>query len=137
VETDTLNSLVTSAIWRAEELEQRGICATQVWAEVSSLEQELARAIPPSDPEGQLARRGAVRAALKSADYALAQGLLESYKAESAAPESLKTALGKILAEADKAMKRRFRYAAKHHTPREAREMSLRLRARGAFGLAA
>jgi hypothetical protein len=67
VETDTLNSLVTGAIWRAEQLEAHGIgSASQAWAEVSSLEEELAKVLPMSEPEGRVARRGAVVEALKA-----------------------------------------------------------------------
>jgi hypothetical protein len=138
VETDALNTLVTSAIWRAEQLEAHGIRPTsQAWAEVSSLEEELAKAIPVSESEGRIARRGAVRAALKAADYARAQALAESYLAEEAAPKSLKAELRKILEEDSQAMASGFRYAAKRHTLREARDLARRFRETGAFGLAA
>lgn len=138
METDALNSLVSSAVWRAEQLEVYGMrFASQAWAEVSSLEEELAKVLPVADPEGRIARRGSVRAALKAGDYGRAQALFESYTADEATPGSLKTALRKILEEADQAMAHRFRYAAKHHHPREARELSLRFRTSGAFGLAA
>jgi hypothetical protein len=100
VETDTLNTLVSGAIWRAERLEIHGIpSASQAWTEVSSLEEELAKALPVSDPEGRIARRGAVRAALKAGDYARAQALADGYLADDGAPESLKTALCNILEE--------------------------------------
>jgi len=138
VETDALNSLVTGAIWRAEQLEARGISsAGHAWAEVSSLEEELAKALPASGPEGRIARRGSVRAALKAGDYVRASALLASYSAEEAAPESLKAALRKILKEEDAAMVSRFRYATKQHSPREARELARRFREFGAFCLAA
>jgi len=138
VETDGLNTLVTGAIWRAEQLEAHGIrSASQAWAEVSSLEEELAKALPVSESEGRIARRGAVRAALKAGDYARAHTLSEGYVAEEAAPKSLKTALRKILEEDAQAMASRFRYAAKHHTLPEARALARRFREGGAFGLAA
>jgi len=138
VETDTLNSLVSGAIWRAEQLEAHGIgSASQAWSEVSSLEEELAKMLPAPESEGRIARRGAVRAALKAGDYARAHALAESYAAEGAAPESLKAGLHKILEEDARAMKRRFRYAAKHHSLREARDLARRFREAGAFGLAA
>jgi len=138
METDTLNSLVTGAIWRAEQLEARGIrSASQAWAEVSSVEEELAKLLPASDSEGRIARRGAVRAALKARDYSRAQALLESYAADKAAPESLKTALRKIMKEDDQAMAKLFPYAAERYSPREARGIAGRFREAGAFGLAA
>ena len=57
METDALNTLVTDAIWRAQELEDRGIRDTsQAWAEVSSIEEKLAKAFPASEVQGQIAR---------------------------------------------------------------------------------
>ena len=137
VETDTLNSLVSGAIWRAEQLEAHQIRASQAWAEVSSLEEELAKVLAVSEPEGRIARRGAVRAALKAADYTRAHALAESYAAEGAAPESLRAVLREILEEDARGMANRFRYAAKHHSLREARDLARRFREAGAFGLAA
>lgn len=138
METDTLNTLVSGAIWRAEQLETRGIrSALQAWAEVSSLEEELAKALPLSESEGRIARRGAVRAALKAGDYARAHLLAESYLAEEGAPKSLKSALREILEEDSQAMASRFPYAAKHHRLSEARDLARRFREGGAFGLAA
>ena len=51
METDTLNTLVTGAIWRAEQLEAHGIRPAQAWAEVSSLEEKLAKAHPVAEPQ--------------------------------------------------------------------------------------
>jgi hypothetical protein len=138
VETDALNTLVSGAIWRAEQLEARGIrSALQAWAEVSSLEEELAKALPLSESEGRIARRGAVRAALKAGDYARAHTLAEGYIAEEAAPKSLKAALREILKEDSQAMASGFQYAAKHHSPSDARDLARRFRESGPFGLAA
>lgn len=138
METDTLNTLVSGAIWRAEQLETHGIRpASQAWAEVSSLEEELAKALPASEPEGRIARRGSVRAALKAGDYARAHALAEGYLAEETAPRSLKIALRKILEEDAQAMASRFRYAAKRHSLHEARDLARHFREAGAFGLAA
>jgi hypothetical protein len=138
VETDALNTLVSGAIWRAEQLEAHGIRhAAPAWAEVSSLEEELAKAFPVSESEGRIARRGAVRAALKSGDYAGAHALAEGYLAEEAAPRSLKVALRKILEEDAQAMASRFQYAVRHHSLSEARDLARHFREAGAFGLAA
>jgi len=85
--TDSLYSLVTAAIWRAEQLEEHGdSSAPTVWAEVASLEEELAAVLPVSQPEGRIARRGAVRAALKAGNYAHAQALTQRYLADQDAP---------------------------------------------------
>ena len=100
METDTLNTLVTGAIWRAEQLEAYGIYpATQAWSEVSSLEEELAKAHPASKSQGRIARRGAVRAALKAGDYSRGHELAALYLGEKSAPESLKAALRIIMEE--------------------------------------
>jgi hypothetical protein len=89
VETETLNVLVTGAIRRAEQLEAESLSsASQVWAEVSALEEDLAKVLPVSESEGRIARRGAVRAALKAADYARAYALADRYAAEEAAPSA-------------------------------------------------
>ena len=138
VETYTLNSLVSGAIWRAEQLEAHGIrSAAQGWAEVSSIEEELAKVMSVSVSEGRIARRGAVRAALKAGDYARAHALADGYVAEKAAPRSLVAALRKILQEDAQALASSFRFAAKHHSLREARDLARRFRETGAFGLAA
>jgi len=102
VELETLNSLVTGAIWRAEQLETRGISsAPQAWAEVSSLEEQLAKILGASESEGRIARRGAVRAALKARDYARAYALADAYASEKNTPSSVRTDLSKILKEDD------------------------------------
>lgn len=138
METDLLNTLVTEAIWRAEELEAIGIRpASSAWKDVSRIEEQLATALPVSEAQGRIARRGAVDAALKAGDYDRAQALADAYIAEEAAPVSLKNALREILEEADQALVGRFQHAAKHVTPREARDIERRSREAGPFGLAA
>ncbi len=90
METDTLNTLVTGAIWRAEQLAALGMAgASQAWAEVSSLEEQLAKLLPATEPEGRIARRGAVRAALKAGDYGRAKAMLDGYSSDALAPGSL------------------------------------------------
>ena len=138
METDTLNTLVTDAIWRAEELDSRGLqSASLAWAEVSSIEEDLAKAHRVSEVQGRIARRGAVRAALKAGDYTRAYALADRYLAEENAPESLKTELREILEGYTQAMASRFQFASKHHSLREAQGLADRLRASGPFGLAA
>jgi hypothetical protein len=137
VDTDILNTLVTEAIWRAEELEGLGIHPASAWKEVSKLEEQLAKAFPVSEAQGRIARRGAVDAALKGGDYDRAQALADAYMTDEAALPSLKAALHEILDEADQAIANRFQHAAKYHTPREARDVARRVRTAGPFGLAA
>lgn len=135
---DTLHSLVTSAIWRAEQLEEHGVSSAPLaWAEVSSLEEELATALPVLQPEGRIARRGAVRAALKARDYARAHALIQRYLAEEDAPKSLGTSLREMLEEDARALARRFQYASKHHAIHDAQTLARQLQQGGAFGLAA
>ena len=136
--TDSLHSLVSGAIWRAEQLEARRMAsAPAAWAEVSSLEEQLASALPVSQPEGRIARRGAVRAALKAREHARAQALAERYLAENKAPDSLGAALREMLEEEANGLAGRFRYAAKHHDIQDARDLARQLQRGGAFGLAA
>jgi hypothetical protein len=138
VEVDTLNTLVTDAIWRAEELESCGRSSAAVaWAEVSTIEEDLARAHSVSEVQGRIARRGAVTAALKARDYTRAYALVDGYLAEENAPESLKTELREILEENAQAMADRFQYASRHHSLREAQSLASRLRSAGPFGMAA
>lgn len=98
--TESLHSLVTAAIWRAEQLDELEISSAPLaWTEVSSLEERLAEILPASQPEGRIARRGAVRAALKAGDYSRAEALAQRYLAEENSPESLKVAISQILEE--------------------------------------
>lgn len=134
--TDLLNTLVTSAIWRAEQLEEHGVgSAPLAWGEVSSLEEELAKSFPASQPEGRIARRGAVRAALKAHDFARAQALVGRYLAEKDAPRALRTALRQLLEDDARTLGERFRHAPE--VVDEARDLARRLKEGGPFGLAA
>lgn len=135
---DSLHTLVTGAIWRAEQLEEHQVSSAPLaWAEVSKLEEELARALPASQPEGRIARRGAVRAALKARDYARADALAKCYLSEKETPKTLRAAIRELLEEEARTLAGQFRYAAKQHAVRDARELARRLQQGGAFGLAA
>ena len=137
MDVDSLNTLVTGAIWRAEQLEDRGVeSAALAWKEVSLIEEELADALAASEPDGRIARRGAVGAALSAGDYARAEALVERYSGEEGAPQDLQSALRKMLDEDDRTLAARFRYAAKHHSVQQARDLAQQLRKGGAFGLA-
>lgn len=134
--TDLLNTLVTGAIWRAERLEEHGIgSAPLAWAEVSSLEEELAKAIPASQPEGRIARRGAVRAALKAQNFDRARLLTESFLADKDVTRTLRSALRQILDDDTRTLAGRFHHAA--GAVQDARTLARWLQEGGAFGLAA
>ena len=96
---DSLRSLVSGAKERAEQLGEHREASSDAWEEVSVLEEGLAIALPISEPEGRIARRGAVRAALKAGDHARARLLTQRYLAEEA-PDSLRATLREML-EAD------------------------------------
>ena len=96
LETNTLNTLVSGAIWRAEQLDDIRP-SSSAWADVASFEEELAKALPVSDPQGRIARRGAVSASLKAADFTRAHSLAERYLAEPSAPATFQAELRKIL----------------------------------------
>ncbi len=82
---EQLYPLVSEAIRRAETLEDLGAPGTSsAYLDVSLLEEKVAEFLPASDPEGALARRGAVRAALAAQELTRAQQLAERFLAESA-----------------------------------------------------
>lgn len=80
---DDLYMLVTEAILRSDTLADLGAPgAAAAYLDVSRLEEEIAKLLAVSDPEGALARRGAVRAALKGGDHVRARSLTDRYLAE-------------------------------------------------------
>ncbi|NOY25307.1 MAG: hypothetical protein GXP62_05490 [Oligoflexia bacterium] len=135
---DALYTLVTSAIWRAQQLAALGVpTVARAWSEVSALEEELAHSMPTTRPEGRTARRGAVRAALLAGDSFRAHDLTRRFSEEPHTSDDLRAALDEML-EADAAsLASRFPFAARHHAIRDARELARHLRRTGAFGLAA
>lgn len=97
-DADSLYALVTGAIWRAERLDEEASGASfAAWEEVSRLEERLAAILPAVQPEGIIARRGAVRAAIKAGDVGRAQALVERFTAEEGAPSGLRRNLHQIL----------------------------------------
>ncbi len=76
MELDTLNLLVTESIRRAEVLDDLGAPgAPSAHMDVSLLEERIAELVPASEPEGAIARRGAVRAAIAAGDAQRAREL--------------------------------------------------------------
>ena len=137
MDVDTLNSLVTGAIWRAEQLDDSGLeTACSAWSEVSRWEEELAKLSPAKEPEGRIARDGAVRAALKAKDPVRAQELVERYVAEDRIPKALRTELRHMLEEDAKRLAEQFPSAAKYHKPNELRVLAIQLLEHGPFSLA-
>jgi len=80
---EILYPLVTEAIRRAETFRDLGNPgARDAHLEVSLLEEKIAESLPVSDPEGALARRGAVRAALAAGDLTRAGRLTARFLEE-------------------------------------------------------
>lgn len=81
--TELLYPMVSEAIRRAETLEDLGAPGTpSAFLDVSLLEEKIAETLPASDPEGALARRGAVRAALSAGDYRRVRQLVDRFRDE-------------------------------------------------------
>jgi len=135
---DALHALVSGAIWRAEQLDTPGVpTASSAWSEVSSLEEKLADALPVKDAEGRIAKRGAVRAALKAGDHIRAQALADSFLSQRGVPRPLRKALRDMLEASGQDLCERFPAATKHHKISHLRSMAYRLHTNGPFWLAA
>lgn len=135
---DALRALVSGAIWRAEQLDELGLeTACLAWMEVSQFEEELAKVIPAKDAEGRIARRGAVRAALKAKKHVRAQNLVKRYVAERGAPRSLRADFREMMDSDSKALAEQFPFAARHHKPSDFHSLVSQLLERGPFCLAA
>lgn len=98
MDIEILYPLISEAIRRAEILEDlRAPGAQAAYLDVSILEEKVAEALPASDPEGALARRGAVRAALAGREPARAKQLTERFLAEPEADAELRADLFRLL----------------------------------------
>lgn len=107
--TDELYPLVSEAIRRAETLDDLGAPgARSAYQDVSLLEEKVAEVLPASDPEGALARRGAVRAALAAKELARAQQLAERFLAETDDDAELRAELLRLSEQADRSAAARF-----------------------------
>jgi hypothetical protein len=108
---DELYEQVTAAILRAEaaEAERDEPRAADAQFDVSCLEEEIASRIPADDPEGEIARRGVLRAGLRAHQHARVVELGERYLAEPLASEALKQTLKEFLDEALRAVDEAFK----------------------------
>lgn len=111
---ELLYPMVTEAIRRAETLEDLGAPgAPAAYLDVSLLEEKIAEALPASDPEGAVARRGAVRAALAARDPSRVRGLVDRFLAEAEADTSLKRELRDLAERTESWTASRFPLAAR------------------------
>ena len=108
-----LYPLITEAIRRAESLEDLGAPgALAAHLDVSLLEEKIAEILPAADPEGALARRGAVRAALAARQLVRAQELAERYLAEDGADAASRAELLRLVEQADRSTAARYPHVA-------------------------
>jgi len=100
MELNELNARVTEAILRAERLAAGSDQAREAFREVGRIEESIAVLTPAHDLEGEIARLGAVTAALSAADPLRALWLVDLYLAEGVSPEAA-AKLDALRAEAD------------------------------------
>jgi len=113
---EELYPLVSEAIRRAETLDDLGAPgAATAFLDVSLLEEKIAEALPATDPEGSLARRGAVRAALSAREFGRARQLVERYLAEEGTPPELCGDLRELEQQADRASAARFPHVSERY----------------------
>jgi hypothetical protein len=86
---DELNARVTSAILHAERLAPDSFEALSAFREVSRLEESIARLTSPGEIEGEIARVGAITAALSASDPLLALELIDRYRQDDVSKEVL------------------------------------------------
>jgi len=100
MDLDGLNKCVTNAILRAERLELRSWEAQRAFREVADLEEEIATLAGAQSLEGEIARLGAVTAALSSGEPLRALQLGERYRSE-ALSDATRAKLDELLREAE------------------------------------
>ena len=104
---ESLYPLVDEKIRRAEILAQMHAPGAQnAFRDVSLIEEQIAQLLPPTDTEGVIARRGAVRAALAANDFRRAEELTTRFTTEKDAEQSLKQQLIELLKEAQQEVSR-------------------------------
>ena len=109
---EELYPLVTEAIRRAETLEDlQAPGKAKAYLDVSLLEEKIAETLPASDPEGAVARRGAVSAALSAREYGRARELIERFLAEDDVAAELREELAELSERAERSSAARFPHA--------------------------
>jgi len=100
---DELNTRVSDAILRAERLEDAGdaVATRTAYFDVSILEEEIADLLPATDREGQIARWGAVNAAMRAELFFRARDLAERYASQPGAPATFVQQMRSLSADAD------------------------------------
>lgn len=110
---ELLYPLITEAIRRAETLEDlRAPGARSAYLDVSLLEERIADLLPASNPEGALARRGAVRAALAAKDFVRAQQLYKRFLAEPGSNSESKEELLRLIEQSEHSTAIRYPHVA-------------------------
>lgn len=87
MDIDDLNARVTTAILGAERLPPGSPEAEEAFRKVGLLEESIASLTPSDDLEGEIARLGAVTAALSAGDPLRALVLVDRYRAEAPSTE--------------------------------------------------
>jgi hypothetical protein len=109
MDLEILYPLLTEAIRRAETLDDlKAPGALAAYLDFSLLEEKVAEIVPASNPEGALARRGAVRAALSARAFARAQQLSERFLAEVGNNADLRTEILQLSEQAERSMAKRY-----------------------------
>lgn len=85
---DDLNARVTQAVLRAERLPEGSDQAQEAFREVGRLEESIAALTPADGLEGEVARLGAVTAALSAGEPLRALVLVDRYLAEGVSLEA-------------------------------------------------
>lgn len=130
---EALYPLITEAIRRAETLEDlHAPGARSAYLDVSLLEERAAEVLPASDPEGALARRGAVRAALAAKELTRAQQLAERFLAETGTDADLRVALLQFVEQAERSIAARYPHVAARFGLAEIRRLARALIQQGA-----
>ena len=130
---EILYPLVTEAIRRAETLEDLGAPGAHLaYRAVSFFEEKIAELLPVSNPEGALARRGAVRAALAARDPTHAQKLAERFLSEAGIDSELQADLLQLLKQYQQSAADRFPLVADKYGIPEIHRLALVFHQQGA-----
>lgn len=100
---DDLNRAVTEAILRAERMAPGSWEAQSAFREVSEIEEAIAAIVGAKDVEGEIARLGAVSAALSAGEPLRAAQLAERYSRDDLSNGSVQK-LGELRSQADNAI---------------------------------